>query len=57
MDSRISARSLAAALGGWRSKDPVYEALADGIRLLCLDNRRPRVRLSRLNGSSRQNSG
>lgn len=39
MDSRISARSLAASLGGWRSKEPVYEALADGIRLLCLDNR------------------
>ncbi|MFG6476529.1 PLP-dependent aminotransferase family protein [Microbacterium sp. P06] len=39
MDSRISARSLTAALGGWRSKEPVYEALADGIRLLCLDNR------------------
>ncbi len=39
MDSRISARALAAALGGWRSSEPVYEALADGIRLLCLDNR------------------
>ncbi|RKT36757.1 GntR family transcriptional regulator [Microbacterium sp. AG1240] len=39
MDSRISARALAASLGGWRSKEPVYEALADGIRLLCLDNR------------------
>lgn len=39
MDSRISARALAAALGGWRSREPAYEALADGIRLLCLDNR------------------
>lgn len=39
VDSRISARSLTAALGGWRTREPVYEALADGIRLLCLDNR------------------
>jgi DNA-binding transcriptional MocR family regulator len=39
MDSRISARALATALGGWRTREPVYEALADGIRLLCLDNR------------------
>jgi DNA-binding transcriptional MocR family regulator len=39
MDSRISARALAAALGGWRSSEPVYEALADAVRLLCLDNR------------------
>lgn len=39
MDSRISARALGAALGGWRTKEPAYEALADGIRLLCLDNR------------------
>ncbi|TDN92739.1 PLP-dependent aminotransferase family protein [Microbacterium sp. BK668] len=39
MDSRISARSLTAALGGWRTREPAYEALADGIRLLCLDNR------------------
>src|SRR5690349_12077470 len=39
MDSRISARALSAALGGWRTREPVYEALADGIRLLCLDNR------------------
>ncbi len=39
MDSRITARSLAAALGGWRTREPAYEALADGIRLLCLDNR------------------
>lgn len=38
-DSRISARSLAGALGGWRTREPAYEALADGIRLLCLDNR------------------
>lgn len=39
MDSRVSARSLSAALGGWRTREPAYEALADGIRLLCLDNR------------------
>lgn len=39
MDSRISARSLAHALGGWRTREPAYDALADGIRLLCLDNR------------------
>lgn len=39
MDSRISARALTASLGGWRTREPVYEALADGIRLLCLDNR------------------
>lgn len=39
MDSRITARSLSAALGGWRTREPAYEALADGIRLLCLDNR------------------
>lgn len=39
MDSRISARALAEALGGWRGAGPAYEALADGVRLLCLDNR------------------
>ena len=39
VDSRISARALSAALGGWRTREPAYEALADGIRLLCLDNR------------------
>ncbi|KAA9110677.1 PLP-dependent aminotransferase family protein [Microbacterium rhizomatis] len=39
MDSRISARMLSASLGGWRTREPAYEALADGIRLLCLDNR------------------
>ncbi|WP_159499975.1 PLP-dependent aminotransferase family protein [Microbacterium sp. 18062] len=39
MDSRISARALAALLGGWRTSEPAYEALADGIRLLILDNR------------------
>src|SRR6476661_6649228 len=39
MDSRISARALAAALGGWRTREPAYEALAESIRLLCLDNR------------------
>ncbi|MDQ1084048.1 MULTISPECIES: PLP-dependent aminotransferase family protein [Microbacterium] len=39
MDSRISARALTSALGGWRGSGPAYEALADGVRLLCLDNR------------------
>src|SRR3954447_12846938 len=39
MDSRVSARALTAALGGWRTREPAYEALADSIRLLCLDNR------------------
>ncbi len=39
MDSRITARALSSALGGWRTREPAYEALADGIRLLCLDNR------------------
>jgi DNA-binding transcriptional MocR family regulator len=39
MDSRMSARALAQSLGGWRTREPAYEALADGIRLLCLDNR------------------
>jgi DNA-binding transcriptional MocR family regulator len=39
MDSRISARALAALLGEWRTSEPAYEALADGIRLLSLDNR------------------
>lgn len=39
MDSRTSARALSLALGGWRTREPAYEALADGIRLLCLDNR------------------
>lgn len=39
MDSRVTARTLAHALGGWRTREPAYEALADGIRLLCLDNR------------------
>ncbi len=41
MDSRISARALSHALGGWRTREPTYEALADGIGLLCLDNRVP----------------
>lgn len=39
MDSRVSARTLTVALGGWRTRTPTYEALADGIRLLCLDDR------------------
>lgn len=39
MDSRISARALTVLLGGWRTSEPAYEALADGIRLLVLDTR------------------
>ncbi len=39
MDSRISARALTSVLGGWRTREPAYEALADGIRVLCVDNR------------------
>ena len=39
MDSRLSARALDAQLGSWRTREPAYEALADAIRLLCLDNR------------------
>lgn len=39
MDSRISARALGLAIGGWRSREPAYEALADAVRLLCMDNR------------------
>lgn len=38
-DSRLSARALDARLGPWRTREPAYEALADAIRLLCLDNR------------------
>ena len=30
MDSRISARALSHALRGWRTREPAYEALADG---------------------------
>jgi DNA-binding transcriptional MocR family regulator len=39
MDSRLSARALSAQLGGWRTREPAYEALADGVRVLCLDGR------------------
>lgn len=39
MDSRIGARAFAGMLGGWRTREPAYEALADSIRILCLDNR------------------
>ncbi len=39
MDSRLSARALTALLGGWRTSEPAYEALADAVRLLLLDNR------------------
>ena len=41
MDAKLGARALAGALGAWRAREPAYEALADGIRLLCLDNRVP----------------
>ncbi|WP_345750415.1 MocR-like transcription factor YczR [Microbacterium rhizophilus] len=39
VDSRLSARALDVLLGPWRTREPAYEALADAIRLLCLDNR------------------
>ncbi len=39
VDSRLSARALDERLGPWRTRTPVYAALADAIRLLCLDNR------------------
>lgn len=39
VDSRIGPRALAGMLGGWRTREPAYEALADSIRILCLDNR------------------
>ena len=39
MDSRLSARALVDLLGLWRTTEPAYDALADAIRLLCLDNR------------------
>ncbi|WP_414683929.1 PLP-dependent aminotransferase family protein [Microbacterium sp.] len=39
MDSRLSARSLETLLGPWRTREPAYEAIADSVRLLCLDNR------------------
>lgn len=39
MDSRLSARALVELLGLWRTSEPAFDALADGIRLLCLDNR------------------
>jgi DNA-binding transcriptional MocR family regulator len=39
MDSRISARALTVLLGAWRTSEPAYEALADAIRLLTIDNR------------------
>lgn len=35
----MTARTLALHLGGWRGSGPAYEALAEAIRLLCLDNR------------------
>ena len=39
MDSRVSARTLETLLGPWRTREPAYEAIADSVRLLCLDNR------------------
>lgn len=39
MDSRLSARALVELLGLWRTSEPAFDALADAIRLLCLDNR------------------
>lgn len=39
MDSRLSARALIELLGLWRTSEPAFDALADAIRLLCLDNR------------------
>lgn len=39
IDSRLSANALAGLLGGWRSREPAYEAIADAVRVLCLDNR------------------
>ncbi|MER7796060.1 PLP-dependent aminotransferase family protein [Microbacterium sp. NPDC096154] len=39
MDSRLTARALTALIGSWRMREPAYEALADAIRLLCLDGR------------------
>ncbi|MGC5223288.1 PLP-dependent aminotransferase family protein [Micromonospora sp. DT81.3] len=39
MDSRVSARTLENLLGPWRTREPAYEAIADSVRLLCLDNR------------------
>lgn len=39
IDSRLSANGLAGLLGGWRSREPAYEAIADAVRVLCLDNR------------------
>jgi DNA-binding transcriptional MocR family regulator len=39
MDSRLSARALVDLLGLWRTSEPAFDALADAIRLLCLDNR------------------
>jgi len=39
IDSRLSANALAGLLGDWRSREPAYEAIADAVRVLCLDNR------------------
>lgn len=39
MDSRLSANALTGLLGDWHATDPAYEALADAVRVLCLDNR------------------
>ncbi|WP_254359618.1 hypothetical protein [Microbacterium hominis] len=56
MDSRISARALTASLGGWRTREPAYEALADGIRLLCVDNRLAPTPCFRPSANSRPHS-
>src|SRR5690606_28308138 len=37
--SRLSAKGLTALLGAWRTREPAYAALADAVRVLCLDNR------------------
>lgn len=39
IDSRLSAHALAGLLGDWRASEPAYEAIADAVRVLCLDNR------------------
>lgn len=39
VDSRLSARALVEKLGAWRTREPAYEALAEAVRVLCLDDR------------------
>lgn len=38
-DSRLSSRALALMLGDWRTTGTAYAAIADRIRVFCLDNR------------------